>query len=103
MIKPHLTAVYKLWDKNDSDESIYALYNINNETGEINRVEETWGVLQEVINSNGAIQTPIPIQDMVLLTEIIVGVVLVTSVVVLVAIIMIKRNKQKINNRISIA
>jgi hypothetical protein len=58
MENPHITAVYKLWDWNNSTESIYALYNIDPENGEITKVTPTWEVFQQVINP--PIQTPIP-------------------------------------------
>jgi len=56
MKNPHITAVYKLWDWSNSTEAIYALYNINPESGEIIRVTPTWDVFQ-VINPS---PTPTP-------------------------------------------
>ena len=50
MRNPHITAVYKLWDWNNSTEATYALYNINPETGIITRVTPTWNVFQQVLN-----------------------------------------------------
>lgn len=50
MRNPHITAVYKLWDWNNSTEATYALYNINPETSIITRVTPTWNVFQQVLN-----------------------------------------------------
>lgn len=58
MTASHRTAVYKLWDWGNSTEWIYALYNINPETGAILRVQPTWNVYDNVINQQLATPTP---------------------------------------------
>lgn len=60
MQNPHITAVYKLWDWSNSTEAVYALYNINQENGEITRVSPTWNVFQQIINPPTITPSPEP-------------------------------------------